>query len=195
MDRALDKHVRASLHALLKQELPAYPATEDAVVINELDLQRKDARIDVAVVTHVLHGYEIKSEADNVGHLPRQVEMYGKVMDYLNLVVDAGHLKASLRIVPPHWGVYVWTRELGIQRLRDSKLNLDTGKRELAQMLWREAAVQLLVEQGVTGKDLTKSKPLLWEAIAAVCSHQKIHAAVVHQLRTRWKPTAKRAVA
>jgi hypothetical protein len=190
MDRALDKHVRTSLHAHLKRE-----TVVDDVVINELDLQRKDARIDVAVVTHVLHGYEIKSEADKVDRLPRQVEMYGKVMDYLNIVVDSSHLKAALRLVPVYWGVYIWTRELGVQKLRDSKLNIDTDKRALAQMLWREAAVQLLIEQGVTGRDLTKPKAMLWESIAAVCSHQKIHAAVVNQLRTRWKPTAKRAVA
>lgn len=194
MIRALDKHVRTSLHVQLKKEISAYPSPEDALVINELDLQRKDARIDVAVVTHVLHGYEIKSEADKTDRLPRQVEMYGKVMDYLNIVVDSTHLQAALRIVPAHWGVYVWTHELGIQQLRESKLNIDTDKRSLAQMLWREGAVQMLIEAGVTGKDLTKSKPLLWESIAAICPHQKIHQAVLHQLRTRHKATALRTV-
>lgn len=190
MIRALDRDVRVSLHAHLKNE-----NVEDAVVINELDLQRKDARIDVAVVTHVLHGYEIKSEADKTDRLPLQVVMYGKVMDYLNVVVDSTHLKAVLRIVPKYWGVYVWTRELGAQKLRDSKLNIDTDKSALAQMLWREAAVQLLIEAGVTGKDLTKAKPVLWEAIAAICPHQKIHAAVIHQLRTRHRASAKQKVA
>ena len=44
-------------------------------------------RIDIAVVKGALHGFEIKSDFDNLKRLARQVDLYSQVLDRATLVV------------------------------------------------------------------------------------------------------------
>ena len=41
-------------------------------VVDELELLRGVVRVDVAVISDTLHGYEIKSASDNLIRLPNQ---------------------------------------------------------------------------------------------------------------------------
>ena len=54
--------------------------------MHELGLREGRARIDVAVVTHQSHGYEIKSDRDGIERLEHQVLIYGAVLDRVTLV-------------------------------------------------------------------------------------------------------------
>jgi len=156
----------------------------DTVIIDELTLQRKDGRVDVAVIDTHLRGYEIKSEADRLDRLTRQTRIYGKVLDYLSIVVADRHLHHAIGIVPRFWGVYLWTPNTGVGVIREPILNASVQKTPLAQLLWRENALSLLKEHGVQQGLSTKPKWWLWAHAAEVCSQDAIHAAVRHQLKT-----------
>lgn len=68
-----DMGVRPALWAYLdRQEL----ASPDTTLIEELGLCQGLARIDLATVGGVLHGYEIKSNRDRLSRLASQAETY-----------------------------------------------------------------------------------------------------------------------
>lgn len=179
--RSLDRDVRVHLHEFIQREVVKSP---DTVVINELTLQRKTGRIDVAVVDTQLRGYEIKSQADTLERLARQTRVYGKVLDYLSIVADDRHLQHAVKAVPEFWGVYVWLPGSGVGVIREPRLNIDVDKSALAQLLWRDDALMLLKEHDAHKGMSSKPKWALWSKIATACPHAAIHAAVLHQFKT-----------
>ena len=97
-----DAEVRPALRTYLEQQESARP---DTILIEELGLCQGRARIDLATVSGVLHGYEIKSPRDRLNRLASQAATYSRVLDLVTLVVGAKHLKAALQLVPRWWGV------------------------------------------------------------------------------------------
>ncbi len=177
----LDRHVRVHLHAYLQSEVVKTP---DAVVIDELTLQRKIGRVDVAVVDSHLRGYEIKSEADKLDRLARQTVIYGQVLDYLSVVVDDRHLHQAIAAVPKFWGVYVWFPDSGVGLIREPKKNTRVEKVALTQLLWRDSAIALLKEHNADKGASSQAKWRLWPRVAEACELEAIHAAVLHQFKT-----------
>ena len=64
------------------------------------------ARIDIAVINGKIHGFEIKSEQDNLERLPSQVELYSKVFDTITIVAAENHFNKLNEIIPNWWGIY-----------------------------------------------------------------------------------------
>jgi len=79
-------------------------------VIEELGLLRGEIRIDVAVISSVLEGFEIKSGKDTLSRLPRQSAAYGRIFDRVTLVTVSRHASHAQRILPSWWGI--WTIHL-----------------------------------------------------------------------------------
>ena len=79
-----DVDIRSALRSRL---LAKHAADADTVIIDELGVCRGKVRVDVAVVNGMLHGYEIKSDRDNLRRFSGQVDFYGKVLDRATLVV------------------------------------------------------------------------------------------------------------
>lgn len=87
-----DMGVRPALRAYLdRQEL----ASPDTTLIEELGLCQGLARIDLATVGGVLHGYEIKTNRDRLSRLASQAETYSRVFDRVTLVVGTKHHNAA----------------------------------------------------------------------------------------------------
>jgi copper homeostasis protein CutC len=86
----------------IKKVLTANPKSR---VVDELELLRGLVRVDVAVIGDIMHGYEIKSAADNLERLPVQQEHYGKVFEKMTLVADERHVDHAVKIVPKCWGL------------------------------------------------------------------------------------------
>src|SRR4051812_32014446 len=72
MSPSTDSEIRAALH---RKALRAFHHCNDTLVIDELGIAHAKARIDVAVINGCLHGFEIKSAADTLTRLPRQLEL------------------------------------------------------------------------------------------------------------------------
>ena len=92
-----DAEVRPALRAYLDQRQSAHP---DTLVVEELGLCQGRARIDLATVSDVLHGYEIKSPRDRLTRLTSQAATYDRVFDRVTLVVGPQHVASALKLVP-----------------------------------------------------------------------------------------------
>ena len=102
MELLNDKKVRELLLHELKEK---YSNCPDTRVINELGLDFGAARVDVAVVNGIMHGFEIKSDLDTLYRLPRQLEYYNRAFERMTIVVSRKYLEEVKRIIPSWWGI------------------------------------------------------------------------------------------
>ncbi len=93
--------------ALLRRLTRRHSRDAEALILQELGLRHGAARVDVAVVNGLLHGYELKSDSDSLGRLARQALVYGSVLDLVTLVVGQRHVEEAFSMVPAWWGVQV----------------------------------------------------------------------------------------
>lgn len=92
-----DLHIRKQLHKVLESR---FSHNSDVLILDELGCCQGAARIDIAVITDQLHGFEIKSENDTLERLESQVIAYDSVFDTSTLVTTEGHMSSLDSIVP-----------------------------------------------------------------------------------------------
>lgn len=138
--------------ALLERLSKEYATNPEYRVIPELGLWHGAARIDVAVVNGVLHGFEIKSDRDTLARLPEQREAYNSVFDKVTLVVGGKHFVDAFKIVPEWWGIE--TAHVGkdgsvfFNQIRESRSNPMQDDISIARLLRRGEALDLLESVG-----------------------------------------------
>ena len=180
-----DVGVRPALREYLeRQEL----AGSDTTLIEELGLCQGRARIDLATVTGVLHGYEIKSNRDRLSRLSSQAATYNRVLDYVTLVVGSRHIKAALRLVPRWWGVLLVrasTEGISIDPWRPAAENPGQDPRALVELLWRDDALELLECHNAAAGVRSKPRPAVWDRVCEVLDLPQIRSAVRYRLRAR----------
>lgn len=191
MDKLRDEDIRRMLISefMKKQEFIFDPST---VVLNELDVCSGCARIDIAVVNGKLHGFEIKSERDNLDRLPSQIEFYSKVFDTLTLVISEAHLKKARDIVPKWWGIDCVIKKSSsahIKTVRKPKLNMMNQPLDLSLLLWREELIELLGIHSITKGVKSKSRYQLGQIAAEKIDKEQISGFVRSKLKYRdaWK--------
>jgi hypothetical protein len=181
-----DVHIRAALKKALAGR---YRDDPESLVIEEIGLRDGTARIDVAVVNHALHGFEIKSDHDRVDRLPHQSETYGAVFDRLTLVVGPKLHKTALEIIPEWWGVElaetVGKRKIQFSSLRVAQENRNFDALAIAKLLWREEALNLLIELGQSKGVLSKPRARIHERLAEVSDLEFLRYRVRDRLKNR----------
>jgi hypothetical protein len=142
----------------------------DTVIINELGLCQGMSRIDIAVINGFIHGYEIKSEKDTLERLPSQVDIYSKIFDQVTLVTSESHMKKALEITPSWWGIAVAghkaKKKLAIDDVRPSNENPSVDPFSIAQLLWRDEAIEILRIHGLEKGLLSKSRTEIWRKLS-----------------------------
>lgn len=159
----------------------------ETLVIEELGLCQGLARIDLAVINGSIHGYEIKSEQDTLNRLPSQTQTYNRVFDYVTVVTSRKHAEKIAQMVPNWWGISIAIpSESGVllMKKRQAKKNRKTDSFALAQLLWRDEAVDALVSVGVKG---IRSKPrqLLWRRLSLDIPREELGRIVRTRLKQR----------
>ena len=143
-----DCDIRDALRDDLRRQYGADPET---AIIDELSIQRAGARIDVALVNGVLHGFELKSDRDTLSRLARQAQAYDAVCDHVTLVVGERLVRNAVELVPNWWGVKVARLDSWGMTFRDLKLsqrNPAPNPIAVAQLLRRDEAHGFLAELG-----------------------------------------------
>ena len=110
----------ADIRRALLQRLAAHP-----LIIEEMGVCGQ-VRCDVVALGEEMVGYEIKSDADTLRRLPRQVEWYSRVLDRAHVVTTERHLEGVRRFVPEWWGVMVASGpadDVRLQPLREAGAN------------------------------------------------------------------------
>ncbi len=160
----------------------------DTRVVDELVLLRGSCRVDVAVINDTMHGYEIKSGSDNLSRLPSQQAAYAKVFDRMTLVADEKHVEEAVKIVPPCWGLIAVSRRNGrphASEIWPAIRNRELDPLAIAQLLWRDEAIELMeyfdLDRGMRGKP----RKILWRTLARRLTIEQLRAFVCFKLRTR----------
>lgn len=134
--RLRDHDIRLPLHTWLLSQHANDPTT---VVIHEFKIPRPSARADIAVVNGALEGFEIKSDADSLARLPRQISSFNRVFDRICIVTTTRHEHAVKVGVPKWWGIAIASDQDGIiefRRVRKSRQNPEVDLRSLLYALY-----------------------------------------------------------
>jgi hypothetical protein len=190
-----DRNIREALKELLLEELfqgqekTGYPAR----IFSELGVDHGVYRADVVTVNGIIHGYEIKSDADDLKRLPEQAEAYSRVFDRVTLVVGEAHIIKAISLIPDWWGVKLAKGDSeGIVSLRDIRIALDNesqDKMSIARMLWRQEALDILKTRCADFGVKTKRRELVYERLVSVMDITDIQEAVRNKLfiRPGWR--------
>lgn len=187
-----DRDVR---EALRRRVLAEHTRDPDTLVIDELGLAHGSSRVDVAVVNGRLHGYEIKSDADTLTRLPAQAAAYSAVFDRVTIVAGSKHADHLENLIPCWWGIKIATQgPRGGVRLADRrtpKSNPSVSPVSLAQLLWRDEAIAILIDNGVSGVR-SKSRAVLYRLLADHVPLNDLRDAVRASLKARvgWRSGA-----
>ncbi|MFF2885571.1 sce7726 family protein [Paenibacillus sp. NPDC057967] len=162
-----DIDIRSVLMTKLSRE---HSNEEDVLILDELGVCQGEARIDVAVINGAMNGYEIKSESDTLERLPRQTEAYNRVFDTVTLVVSEKYIEDVREKIPPWWGILrVKANARGniiLYRERRANKNKMIDPYAIAQLLWRDEAIELLKKRGLHKGLMSKPREYIWKALA-----------------------------
>lgn len=143
---------------LLNELSTKYSDCEDTRIINELGLDFGASRVDVAVVNGIMHGYEIKSDLDNLNRLPRQVEYYNKAFERMTIVLSRKYLNEAKCIIPDWWGIKIISVDQ--KRLIDVRKGRRVSKQDpeiIIKLLWKKELEGLIDHLGLP-KSLKKTR-------------------------------------
>ncbi len=180
-----DTDVRSALRATV---LARHVRDPDTLVIDELGLESGVVRVDIVVVNGLMHGYEIKSDADTLDRLPAQVEGYGRVLDRVTLVVGSRHAAAAQRLVPEWWGIYIAQENAGhvqFRAARRERANPGLELHAVAALLWRDEALALLEARGRARGLRSKPRRDLYDALVDAVASTELRRCVRDALRSR----------
>jgi hypothetical protein len=161
-----DLDVRKALHKTILQYVPDDP---DTLIIDEFGICQGQARVDIAVINGNIHGFEIKSESDNLERLPNQVEFYSKVLETITIVTSEKHLKKVRELVPRWWGIIKVIQNQGSIKLkttRKCKKNPEIDPHSLVQLVWLDEAKSLLIEHQILEKPKRQTRKYVWDVLA-----------------------------
>lgn len=160
----------ADIRPALINFLSAEASTEDDLdCIEELGICGGESRVDFAVLSNSIHGYEIKGETDSLVRLGTQIEYYSRALGFVTAVVAEKHCTRLIERAPEWWGILVVredSRSVIVTRLRNSSPNPAMDSYAIAQFLWRDEALDLLTREGLDWGIRTKPRKCLWERMS-----------------------------
>lgn len=162
-------------------------------IIEELGLLHGNARVDIAVVNGIMHGYEIKSDLDTLLRLPEQIEVYNSVFDKMTLVVGKSHLYEAIKMIPDWWGIVVAKADkkgvVTFNTIREEETNEDQNKLSVAKLLWRKEALEILEEMDEANGLRSKSRDLIYSKLTKVLDQETLSKKVreIIFFRTTWR--------
>lgn len=187
MDKLKDPDIRKLLYAsFVKRE--DFILDPTAIIVDELDVSSGSARVDIAVINGKLHGFEIKSERDNLERLPSQVEYYSSLFDTITLVLSENHLAKARPIIPKWWGIdCVMKKKTGVvlKSLRKPKVNSNVQAIELTRLLWKPELTDLLENYSITKGVKSKTRFELGKMAAENINKESISEYVRACLKSR----------
>ena len=185
MTREID--IRNALRQRLIRENQRHVHSE-ALILDELGLCQNEVRIDMAVINGSLHGFEIKSDQDTLKRLPEQAKIYSQIFDTVTIVAPARHLEKAHDLVPKWWGlieVKTGKANLVLPTIRCRSRNPEVDPYALAQLLWRQEALNILEEHGLAKGSRSKSVKILWQKLADSFSLTQLNELVRITLKNR----------
>jgi hypothetical protein len=168
-----------------------------AFVVEELNLRHGAARIDIVVIGDLLHGFELKSDSDNLDRLADQARVYNDLFDKMTLIVGYKHAHNALHSIPDWWGVKLaHTGPRGGVHFNDARSARPNPKKDLvavASLLLRNEAINLLEEFGHAEGLKNKPAVSVYQRLAETARPEEVQQRIYQQIRIRiaWKLAAR----
>ncbi|MFD0884119.1 sce7726 family protein [Streptosporangium algeriense] len=180
-----DSDIRAVLTAQLQRD---HDGDSSTLIRQEMGLCAGERRIDIAVINGQLGGFEIKSDYDTLARLADQATAYGRVLDQATLVTTQRYLTPATDILPDWWQIMcAQVEEAGVTltSVRAGQENEEQDPMAVAQLLWRDEALQELRARGLAQGMTNKRRWLIWERLAAEVPLPELKQVVRDRLRVR----------
>lgn len=180
-------------NALQRAVLKRHEGEADTLVLHELGLRHGIARVDVAVVNGLLHGYEIKSDADTLERLPAQIAIYSSVLDKATLVVGARHANKAISLLPTWWSVKIAAQGArgGVSLSEEvrGRMNPAVDPVAVAELLWRNEVIDVLRTHGYPEKFLRKPRSFLYRELSQLLPLKELRdlTRLVLKRRENWR--------
>jgi len=177
--------IRCALLARLERRWSPLPNT---LIVQELGTHYGEFRVDLAVINGALRGYEIKSGADRLDRLPRQMSAFNEVFDYVTLVAATKHLDRCLEHVPTWWGiieVLSLQTSFCLKERRRAARNMTVNAQTVARLLWRQELLELLRTLGIDAGIGAASRDVLAARLASSLPPSEISRLVRERIRER----------
>ncbi|GAJ05484.1 unnamed protein product, partial [marine sediment metagenome] len=167
------------IRSALKNFLTNHHAQDEKVrIIEEFGVQHGIARVDIAVINKIIHGYEIKSDKDTLRRLPRQMGVFNLVFDKITLVVGKNHLYQAINMVPEWWGIIIVKIDNNgsviFNVIRGEEFNKNQDSVSIARLLWREEALRILEKNKAANGFYSKSRDFIYEKLASVLDQEAL---------------------
>jgi hypothetical protein len=181
-----DTDIRSALH----RELQAVHSESGSVTrfVDELGVCGV-ARVDVAVLNGSFSGYELKSDHDSLTRLPGQIAAYSSVLDFASVVCTRRHLAAVRATLPRWWGLMEASTsaddEVLLKAWRRPRPNPTIDRFSLAQLLWRDEALEELAARGLDIGLRGSPRAQIWSRLAESLSVEEMRATVRERLQSR----------
>jgi hypothetical protein len=183
-----DKDIRT----ILIKEITKSNRGNDYRLVEELAVCDGDARVDIALINGKLCGYEIKSDRDTLGRLPKQVKAYNRTFDIMTIVVGEKYREMIEEKVPSWWGIKVAYKDnsnkVYIENIRPASFNDDVDARSVLELLWRDEILELLKNKGIRGLSNKNRRMLRDIAIETIPpSEIKEYTREILKIREDWR--------
>lgn len=178
-----DRDLRAALYSYVQTSA----ADRAPLVIHELGLCGQ-VRVDVAVVTTMLTGYELKGAGDDLRRLPKQIKVYSQVLDRACLVVTEKHLAGAHSLLPDWWGLLLarpGNRGTVLEQVQSAELNPEVDASALVQLLWRDEALAALERRDAARGVRGKPRAAIWSRLLETMDTATLRAEVTARLWAR----------
>lgn len=185
-----DVVIRKALKNRLKEE---HSGDKKLRIVGELGIHHGIARVDLAVVNGIMHGYEIKSDLDTLKRLPEQMSVFNSVFDKMTLVVGKNHLHDAIKIIPEWWEIIIAKVDengsIAFNKIREGEYNKNQDMISIAKLLWREEALKILETEGEATGLYSKSRDMIYNKLASVLNKKTLSDRVRETLffRTDWR--------
>ena len=191
-----DGEIRAALYNKTLRGVRRLP---DTIVVDELGLAHAKVRIDIAVINGCVHGYEIKSSADTLERLPAQLVLYEKCLGRLTVVCAPKHTEEVIKSVPKWCGVVEAEKGprggIALSTVRRDRANPNIEPDQLAHLLWRGEAIELLSRYVPSQKILRQSRAQLYRHLAELMTIEQLTKSIREFMlaRQEWRAPQGRA--
>ncbi|MEM9615006.1 MAG: sce7726 family protein [Actinomycetota bacterium] len=136
-------------------------------IFEEFWIPRTRQRADLVVLNGKMVAFEIKTAADSLRRLPKQVSGYSSIFDLCTLVADERHLEVADQIVPDWWGLWLIDDSHEIPQFSEVRASTPNSRPDpevLVRLLWRDEAYRVASELGCEpGESACRST--LWQQI------------------------------
>ena len=153
-----DVDIRNILHSYLTAK---NRHIHDSIIVEELSVKNGLARIDMAVINGIIHGYEIKSEVDTLNRLSNQIEHYNTSLEKISIAISPLHKEKVIERVPEWWGIIEITDGNMIWELRKAKENPNLNITDFLLLLWKDEMFEIIERNNINYKRYLNRRALI----------------------------------